>query len=167
MEEDSKKFIPPDFDFEAFQKEAIKKLKAGKPLSGKDGVMMPLIKRIVEAALKGEVEAHLDSVAPETRNRKNGKSSKNVRSDYGSFELDTPRDRNAAFEPELVWNVPTTINKNITEDIIKVLAYNNNNIKIGTAKSGIFSIAVMAITAPAAGEAVAQNTPYTITWTAK
>ncbi|MBI5101401.1 MAG: hypothetical protein HZB33_06155 [Nitrospirae bacterium] len=54
MGDDSKKFIPPDFDFEAFQQEAIKKLKAGKPLSGKDGVMMPLIKRIVEAALKGD-----------------------------------------------------------------------------------------------------------------
>jgi len=50
MGEDNKKFIPPDFDFEVFQKEAIKKLKAGKPLSGKDGVMMPLIKRIVEAS---------------------------------------------------------------------------------------------------------------------
>jgi len=61
MKEDFKKSLVSDFDFEAFQKEAIEKLKAGKPLSGKDGVMMPLIKRIVEAALKGEVASHLDS----------------------------------------------------------------------------------------------------------
>ena len=118
MEEDYKKLLPADFDFEAFQKEAIKKLKAGKPLSGKDGVMMPLIKRIVEAALKGEVEAHLDAEPPETRNRKNGKSSKTVRSDYGTFELETPRDRNATFEPEIVKKRQTTLGKSLDDKII-------------------------------------------------
>ena len=76
MEEDYKKLLPADFDFEAFQKEAIKKLKAGKPLSGKDGVMMPLIKRIVEAALKGEVEAHLDA---EPRRPGTGRTEKALR----------------------------------------------------------------------------------------
>jgi putative transposase len=118
MEEDYKKLLPADFDFEAFQKEAIRKLKAGKPLSGKDGVMMPLIKRIVEAALKGEVEAHLDAEPPETRNRKNGKSSKTVRSDYGTFELETPRDRNATFEPEIVKKRQTTLGKSLDDKII-------------------------------------------------
>lgn len=91
MEEDIKKLLPSDFDFEAFKKEAIKKLKAGKPLSGKDGVMIPLIKQIVEAALKGELESHLETEPAETKNRKNGKTSKDVRTDYGSFELDTPQ----------------------------------------------------------------------------
>ena len=118
MEEDVKKFIPADFDFEAFQKEAIRKLKAGTPLSGKDGVMMPLIKRLVEAALKGEVEAHLDAEPPETKNRKNGKSSKTMRSDYGTFELETPRDRNSTFEPELVKKRQTTLGKSLDEKII-------------------------------------------------
>jgi len=118
MEEDSKKLLPPEFDFEAFQKEAIEKLKAGKSLSGKDGVLMPLIKRIVEAALKGEVESHLDAEPPETKNRKNGKSSKTVRSDYGAFELETPRDRNATFEPELVKKRQTTLGKALDDKII-------------------------------------------------
>ena len=64
------------------------------------------------------------------------------------------------------WNVPTTIKKNITNAIIKVIAYNSNNIKLGVAKSGTFSIDVLTITAPAAGTTVPQNAPYTITWTA-
>ena len=118
MDEDFKKLLPPEFDFEAFQKEAIEKLKAGKPLSGKDGVLMPLIKRIVEAALKGEVEAHLDSEPPEAKNRRNGKSAKTMRSDYGSFELETPRDRNATFEPELVKKRQTTLGKSLDDKII-------------------------------------------------
>jgi len=64
------------------------------------------------------------------------------------------------------WNVPTTIKKNITNAIIKVIAFNNNNISLGAAKSGTFSIDVLTIDAPAAGQIVPQNAPFNITWTA-
>ena len=64
------------------------------------------------------------------------------------------------------WNVPTNVKKNITNAIIKVIAYNSNNQKLGAVKSGTFSIDVLTITAPAAGTTVPQNAPYTITWTA-
>jgi hypothetical protein len=39
------------FDFKVFEDEAIEQLKKGKPLEGKDGVLAPLIKRLVEASL--------------------------------------------------------------------------------------------------------------------
>ncbi|MBF0540826.1 MAG: IS256 family transposase, partial [Nitrospirae bacterium] len=39
-----------DFNFSEFQEQAIKELKNGKSLSGKNGVLTPLIKRILEAA---------------------------------------------------------------------------------------------------------------------
>ncbi len=64
------------------------------------------------------------------------------------------------------WNVPTTIKKNITTAIVKILAYNNTNQKLGVAKSGAFSIDVLTITTPAAAEIVPQGLPYNITWTA-
>jgi len=96
MKDKKKNPVPLEgFDFEAFQREAIKQLKAGKPIGGKDGVLTPLIKQIVESALKGELQAHLDEEPTEAKNRKNGKSSKTMRSDYGSFELETPGDRSA------------------------------------------------------------------------
>jgi transposase-like protein len=47
------------FDFSQFQKEAIEKLKSGQALTGKDGILTPLIKEILEAALEGEMDAHL------------------------------------------------------------------------------------------------------------
>lgn len=54
-----------DFDdFETFQKEALKQLKVGKSIAGKDR-SNPLIKRIVESALKGELDAHLESETEE------------------------------------------------------------------------------------------------------
>jgi putative transposase len=108
----------PEFDFNAFQKEALKQLKAGRPITGRDGVLTPLIKRIVESALRGELDSHLDSEPEESKNRKNGKTSKTVRSDYGSFELETPRDRNSTFEPELVKKRQTSLGKSLDDKII-------------------------------------------------
>jgi hypothetical protein len=43
------------FDFE----KALQDLSAGKDLTGKDGVLMPLIKQLTEAAITGELEHHI------------------------------------------------------------------------------------------------------------
>ncbi|MBF0615594.1 MAG: transposase, partial [Nitrospirae bacterium] len=65
--------------------------------------MTPLIKRILEAALEGELENHLsDERESGGRNRKNGSTCKTVKTDQIAFELETPRDRNSSFEPEIV-----------------------------------------------------------------
>ena len=62
------------FDFKAFEEEAIKRLQQGKALEGKDGVLAPLIKRLVEAGLNGEMNAHLTD--NKRNNRRNGKTGK-------------------------------------------------------------------------------------------
>ena len=49
-----------------FQNEAIARLKSGQPLTG-DSVMTPLIKRILEAALDGEMEAHINECKDDGR----------------------------------------------------------------------------------------------------
>ena len=76
-------------------------IKTGKSLSGKNGILTPIIKRALETALEGEMQ-HYWSESKKKDNRKNGKSKKTVRSAYGDFELETPRDRNGGFEPEIV-----------------------------------------------------------------
>lgn len=92
-----------NFNFAAFQEEAIAKLKSGQSLTGKDGVMTLLIKQILEAALEGEMSAHLsDCQIQGFANRRNGKISKTVKTGTGDFELETPRDREGRFEPEIV-----------------------------------------------------------------
>jgi transposase-like protein len=105
------------FDFAAFEKEAAKQLKAGKSLSGKDGVLTPLIKRIIEQALQGELESHLETEQEEP-NRRNGKTSKTMKSEHGSFELETPRDRNGTFEPELVRKRQTSLGNSVENKLI-------------------------------------------------
>ena len=72
-------------------------IKAGKSLTGKGGALTSLIKQVTELALQAEIETHLSEDLQ--RNRKNGYSSKTMRTEHGEFELDVPRDRNGSFEP--------------------------------------------------------------------
>ena len=87
------------FDFE----NAVQELLAGKQIGGKDGVLAPLIKELVEAALEAEVESHIaNEVLSGKKNRRNGYNKKTIKSSVGKFELETPRDRNSSFEPQIV-----------------------------------------------------------------
>jgi len=102
------------FDFD----KALKALQSGKAITGKDGVLTPLIKQLTEAALEAELDSHLaDDVAP---NRKNGKTSKTVKSTAGPFELDTPRDRAGTFEPQLVRKHQTSVSDEIEAKILSM-----------------------------------------------
>lgn len=66
-------------------------------------LMAPMLKRIVEAALSGELTAHIESEQLEgVANRRNGLQSKTVRSEYGPVKIETSRDRNGSFDPKLV-----------------------------------------------------------------
>src|SRR5438105_13053939 len=96
----------PKFNYKEFEEEAIKRLQGGKPLEGKDGVLAPLIKRLVEAGLNGEMDAHL--IDRSGKNRRNGKTGKQVKTAFGKVEVDTPRDRNSTFEPQLLPKRQTT-----------------------------------------------------------
>ena len=58
-------------------------IKSGKSLSGKDGILTPIIKRALETALAGEMDNYLSKSKKEDDNRRNGKSKKIVRSAYG------------------------------------------------------------------------------------
>jgi len=64
-----------------------------------------LTKISVEAALNAELDDHLGYSKHEkacTNNSRNGYSSKTIQTEEGQFELNTPRDREGSFEPELV-----------------------------------------------------------------
>jgi hypothetical protein len=60
-----------EFDFEAFKKQAIEGMYAGKPLNGENGIFALLLKHFLEAALEGELHAHLqEEKASGNTNRK-------------------------------------------------------------------------------------------------
>ena len=104
------------FDMEA----ALKALRGGQNLTGKDGILTPLIKQLTEAAMQAELEEHLSQ--EETPNRKNGTSSKTIKTFSGSFELDAPRDRANTFEPQLVKKNQTQLTDELDRKIIALFA---------------------------------------------
>ena len=80
-----------EFDFN----KALKALQSGQPITGKDGVLGPLVKQLTEAALNAELEAHLD--AETEPNCKNGKSGKALKTTAGKVCIDTPGNRDDTF----------------------------------------------------------------------
>ncbi|RIC83639.1 IS256 family transposase, partial [Escherichia coli] len=82
-------------------------VQSGQALTGKDGILTPLIKQLTETALAAELDSHLAQDVEV--NRKNGSGKKTIKAPTGSFELATPRDRNGYFEPQLVKKHQTTL----------------------------------------------------------
>ncbi len=76
-------------------------------LLGKNGLLMQVKKRAVEAMLEGELTDHLgyepnNPSGNGTGNSRNGRTTKKVQSKDGEIGLDIPRDRNGSFEPQVV-----------------------------------------------------------------
>lgn len=64
-----------------------------------------LTKITVETALNAELDDHLGfgkGEQSDAGNNRNGYTSKTLQTEEGQFELDTPRDREGSFEPQLV-----------------------------------------------------------------
>lgn len=87
---------------EAFAREAAKDIKSPEDF---DNFRKVLTKVTVEAALNAELDHHLGynkNHISDSTNSRNGSSSKTLRTEDGTFELDVPRDRDASFSPQLV-----------------------------------------------------------------
>ena len=74
---------------------------------GENGLLKQLTKAILERALQAELTDHLgfekhDPAGHHSGKTRNGASRKALKGDFGELELETPRDRNASFEPQIV-----------------------------------------------------------------
>lgn len=108
------------FDLE----KALEALKSGQDLNGKNGFLTPLIKQLTEAALQAERDRHLENSGEP--NRKNGYTTKTIKTPSGSFELDTPRDRAGTFEPQLIKKNQTHLTDELERKIISLFAHGNS-----------------------------------------
>jgi transposase-like protein len=115
-----------DFSYEDFEREAIKGLYEKKNFMGENGVFTPLIKHFLEKALALELEQHLKQ---EGGNKRNGLTTKTVKSSTGEFELTTPRDRNNTFVPEIVAKRQVVLDDDLCEKVLsmygKGMSYND------------------------------------------
>ncbi|MEG1725599.1 MAG: transposase, partial [Anaerovoracaceae bacterium] len=106
----------------SFKAEALKQMYAGKPLTGKDGVLSPLLENLLNAALEGEMDAHLSEDERELGNRRNGRMPKQVQSSVGELTIDTPRDREGTFDPQIVRKLERVLADSLADRIIGMYA---------------------------------------------
>jgi len=105
-------------NWEEFSKEAAELIRQKKPLTGDRGVFTPLIKRVLEAALDGELDSHLEETRENENNRRNGHTQKNLKSSLGALEIFPPRDRNGTFDPQLIEKRQTILPGDLDDKIL-------------------------------------------------
>lgn len=90
------------------QEEVLKELARGvKTQKDLEGLTRQLMKTVLETALNSELDEHLGyekNDKSETRklNTRNGYSPKTVKGDLGEVDIQTPRDRESTFEPQII-----------------------------------------------------------------
>ena len=66
-----------------------------------------LMKKTLEKALQAEMDVHLgyekhEASGRNKKNSRNGYNHKRLKTESGEFDLETPRDRDSSFEPQIV-----------------------------------------------------------------
>jgi len=133
-----------EFDFD----EILKEFRNGKRLTGKGGLLAPLIKQLTEAALEAEIESHIaDDVLSGRKNRRNGFNKKTIKgTSDGTFELETPRDRQGTFEPQIVQKHQTTLSDEIEEKILSMYGLGMSYRDIASHVEEIYQVSISTAT---------------------
>lgn len=72
--------------------------------------------------MEGEMESHLDATKPLSGNRRNGKMRKQLQTEYGSVDIEKPRDRDGSFDPETVKKRQKILAESLSDRIISLYA---------------------------------------------
>ena len=111
--------IPDD----AIRNEMLSRLYKGDPILGEKGVFTNLLQSFVNAALEGEMDNFLQEAKDEsTDNRRNGHTSKSLRSTAGPLSIQTPRDRSGDHEPVIVKKRARELGTGLDEIILSLYA---------------------------------------------
>ena len=118
MKKSASKIASPAYFLPEVETTILEAIYKGSSLSD---VLAPLLKRIVEAGLSGELAAHIESEAEQgVANRRNGRQTKQVRSQYGDIEIETSRDRNGSFEPKLIGKQERQLQNGVEKHILNL-----------------------------------------------
>jgi putative transposase len=87
--------------------ELLKDYQRPEDVIGEHGLLKQLTKALLERAMSAELTNHLgyeksDPVGHNSGNSRNGSTPKTLKGDFGEMVIETPRDRNGSFEPQIV-----------------------------------------------------------------
>ncbi len=111
--------IPDD----VIRNEMLSRLYKGDPILGEKGVFTNLLQSFVNAALEGEMDNFLQEAKDDSSdNRRNGHTSKSLRSTAGPLSIQTPRDRSGDHEPVIVKKRERELGTGLDEIILSLYA---------------------------------------------
>lgn len=102
--------------------ELLKEYNTPEDLMGEAGIFQQLTKALIERCLSAELDTHLAQEKAESqsdleaaqverpRNRRNGRSKKTIKGEFGQVDIGVPRDRQGSFEPQLIPKGQTRFN---------------------------------------------------------
>jgi putative transposase len=87
--------------------ELLKDYQKPEDVIGENGLLKQLTKALLERAMGAELTHHLgyeksDPAGYHSGNSRNGTTSKTLKGDFGEIAIETPRDRNGSFEPQII-----------------------------------------------------------------
>jgi transposase-like protein len=120
---------PQLWDSATFKKQLLAQVRAQggiKGMANPKQFVNQLVHDALETLLEAEMEEHLgyakhDPTGRGTGNSRNGATRKTVRGDFGQVEIETPRDRDASFEPKIVAKRQTSLG-DFSEKVISLYA---------------------------------------------
>ena len=85
----------------------LRNYKKPEDLIGENGLLKQLTKQLLERAMAAELTEHVgyekhEATGNNSGNSRNGKSAKTIKGTFGELALETPRDRNGTFEPQII-----------------------------------------------------------------
>ena len=101
------------------------------------------------------MEQHLSKKT--TPNRRNGYGNKTVKSSVGSFEIETPRDREGTFEPQIVKKNQTKLTDELDHKILSMFALGISYKDIRSHIEEIYTVNVPEATIPAVTDRLIKN----------
>ena len=98
-----------------------------RPVLGEDSPFSELLQSMVNQILSGEMDSFMNDEQQSSRsNKRNGKSLKKVRTNSGDIYVETPRDRNGDFEPELIAKRERELSSGLDAQILALYAQGNS-----------------------------------------
>lgn len=116
-----------------------------RPVLGEESPFSELLQGMVNQILEGEMESFMDDEKTTgKRNKRNGKTGKKVLSDSGALWVETPRDRNSEFEPELVGKRQKVLSSGLDEQILALYAQGNSIEDVRRLLSKLYGVSISA-----------------------
>jgi putative transposase len=103
--------------------EVLRRLYNNDSLLGEGGIFTDMLQSMINAALEGEIDYTLASESDTaSKNKRNGYTSKQVRSSAGTLDIRPPRDRDGVHEPVILKKWQRSLGTGIDEIILSLYA---------------------------------------------